>query len=178
MARFEWRLLGAMVLVWGETAADDSAYNRGVDAYKKKDYAEARAQWSASVTKGNIDAMNNLGYLLYYGHGTDRAPQDAVQLWRVAAFAGQSEAQWHLATAYDTGVGVAGDPAKAYAWYRCSIETASTKLRSDKGDTEAQILKDAKQSLAKLRLKLSADDLKRGQALAADYIRRYAKPAP
>jgi len=99
----------------------------------------------ASVTKGNIDAMNNLGYLLYYGHGTDRAPQDAVQLWRVAAFAGQSEAQWHLATAYDTGVGVEGDPAKAYAWYRCSIETASTKLRSDKGDTEAQILKDAKQ---------------------------------
>src|SRR5207302_533086 len=27
MARFEWGLLGAMVLICGETAADDSAYN-------------------------------------------------------------------------------------------------------------------------------------------------------
>jgi len=35
MARFEWGLLGAMVLVCGETAADDSAYNRGVDAAGK-----------------------------------------------------------------------------------------------------------------------------------------------
>jgi TPR repeat protein len=178
MTRFEWSLLGAMVLACAESAADDSAYNRGVDAYKKQDYAEALTQWSASVAKGNIDAMNNLGYLFYYGHGTDRAPQDAVQLWRVAAFAGQSEAQWHLATAYETGVGVEADAAKAYAWYRCSIETAGAKLQGDKGDAEALILKDAKQSLAKLRLRLSADDLNRGQGLAADYIRRYAKAAP
>ena len=86
MTRFGLSLLAGIVLAAGQSAADDSAYNRGVDAYKRKDYAEALAQWSASVAKGNIDAMNNLGYLLYYGRGTDRAPQDGVQLWRVAAF--------------------------------------------------------------------------------------------
>ena len=58
------------------------------------------------------------------------------------------------------------------------IETASAKLQGDKGDAEARILKDAKESLSKLRMKLSADEAKRGQALAADYVRRYAKPAP
>ena len=178
MTRFGLSLLAGIVLAAGQSAADDSAYNRGVDAYKRKDYAEALAQWSASVAKGNIDAMNNLGYLLYYGRGTDRAPQDAVQLWRVAAFAGQSEAQWHLAAAYETGLGVEADVAKAYAWYRCSVETASAKLQGDKRDAEARILKDAKESLSKLRMKLSADEAKRGQALAADYVRRYAKPAP
>jgi len=175
-ARFRLAVVSAMVLACAESAAEDSAYNRGVDAYKRKDYAEALTQWSAAVTRGNIDAMNNLGYLLYYGHGVTRAPQDGVQLWRVAAFAGQSEAQWHLGKAYETGSGVEADAAKAYAWYRCSMETASGKLQGDKGDTETLILKDAKESLAKLRMKITADDLKRGEGLAAEYIRRYAKP--
>ncbi|HXI47976.1 MAG TPA: hypothetical protein VNH39_05245 [Steroidobacteraceae bacterium] len=124
--------------------------------------------------------MNNLGYLLYNGYGVDRDTDRAVKLWRVASEAGESESQWHLGRAYETGIGVERSLSKAYAWYQCAIETASnnsTAANKDH-DTEEAILEDAKGSLLKMKEGLSASDLERGQALAAEYTARYGKPAP
>ena len=47
----------------------ESDYNLGVQAYRTRNYPEAAAQWKKTVARGNVDAMNNLGYLLYYGYG-------------------------------------------------------------------------------------------------------------
>lgn len=167
-------------LIASTTIAGESDYNLGVNAYKKKDYAEAAAQWKKSVARGNADAMNNLGFLLYYGYGVTKDLEAAIGLWRAASFAGTSEAQWHLGNAYQTGVGVEKDAAKAYAWYRCAIETASTKIRSKAADSEgeADILEDAQESLQQLSETITAADRARGEALANAYIARYAKPAP
>ena len=158
--------------------ATESPYNLGVEAYKTKNYKEAAVQWSKAVAQGNVSAMNNLGYLLYYGYGTNKDPETAIDLWRVASYSGHSESQWHLGNAFETGIGIEKDLAKAYAWYRCSVENASSKLRVKEDDTEQAILEDAQESLSKLTLKLAGKELKRGQQLAVEYIDRYGRPAP
>jgi hypothetical protein len=158
----------------------ETPYNLGVVAYKKRDYTEAAAQWSKAVDQKDTEAMNNLGYLLYNGFGVAKDTDRAVKLWRVAAAAGDSESQWHLGRAYETGVGAERSLSIAYAWYQCAIETASINATAPTRNhtTEAEILKDARGSLDKMRDGLSASDLETGRALAAEYIAKYAKAAP
>jgi hypothetical protein len=157
----------------------ESPYNLGVDAYKARNYAEAATQWSASVARGNTDAMNNLGYLLYNGFGVKKDLVAALDLWRAAAFAGHSEAQWHLGNAYKSGIGVEHDRSKAFAWYSCAIESASNRIKTKSDiETEADIRNDAKESLSSLTEVLTPNELDRGKALAIEYITRYGKPAP
>jgi TPR repeat protein len=124
--------------------------------------------------------MNNPGYLLYNGYGVNKDTDHAMKLWRVASEAGESESQWHLGRAYETGTGVERSLSKAYAWYQCAIETASNSSTAANKDhnTEAEILKDAKGSLDKMKDGLSPSDLEMGRALAAEYIPRYGKPPP
>lgn len=180
VARFGMVVLCSLVVVSCASVPAETPYNLGVAAYKKRNYSEAAAQWTKSVARGNTEAMNNLGYLLYNGYGVDKDTDRAVKLWRVAAEAGESESQWHLGRAYETGIGVERSLSNAYAWYQCAIETASNNstAATRNHDTEGAILRDAKESLNKMKDGLGASDLERGQALAAEYIARYAKPAP
>lgn len=171
-------LLVCSLTVCQPVRAANGSYNAGVDAWRKKDYPEAAKQWSQAVLTGNIDAMNNLAYLYFYGLGMPARISDAIQLWRVAAFAGESESQWHLGRAYEDGKGVEKDALKAYAWYRCSVHNARRKKDSDKRDIEAGIEQDALKSLQLLESRLSADELQRAGGLADDYIRRYGTAAP
>jgi Sel1 repeat len=159
-------------------APTETPFNLGAAAYKDKNYSEAAKQWTQSVASGNVEAMNNLGYLLYYGHGVDVDTPRAIALWRVASYAGNSESQWHLGVAYETGVGVQQSLPKAYAWYRCAVENATNKSRKATNGSEAAILEHAKGSLDKLQRRLGASDLEAGEVLAAEYIARYGKPAP
>jgi TPR repeat protein len=173
-------VLCTLVVVSCASAPAETPYNLGVAAYKKRNYSEAAAQWTKSVDRGNTEAMNNLGYLLYNGYGVEKDTDHAIKLWQVASEAGESESQWHLGRAYETGVGVERSLSKAYAWYQCAIETASNNSTAANKDhnTEAEILKDAKGSLDKMKDGIDASDLERGKALAAEYIARYGKPAP
>lgn len=173
-------MLSALLAASSPGRAEESDYNLGVSAYQKKDYAQAAARWKASVARGNVDAMNNLAFLLYSGYGVTKDIDAAIELWRTASYAGHSEAQWHLGLAYERGVGVQQDAVKAYAWYRCSMESASGKVRGKQKDAavEADILKDSTDSLNQLTANLSAPDLLRGQTLAGEYIARYGKPPP
>jgi TPR repeat protein len=179
VARFGLVVLCGLVVSCASVPAE-TPYNLGVAAYKKRNYSEAAAQWTKSVARGDTEAMNNLGYLLYNGYGVDKDTDRAVMLWRVASEAGESESQWHLGRAYETGIGVERSLTKAYAWYRCAIEIASSNstAANKDHDTEAAILKDAKESLDKIKDGLNASELLAGRALAAEYITRYGKPAP
>ena len=158
--------------------AGEGPYNAGVTAWKGKDYTEAMKRWSESVLEGNVDAMNNLGYLYFNGLGTKPRVSDAIMLWRAAAYSGQSESQTHLAFAYERGRGVEKDPLKAVAWYRCSIESAKRQRQIKESSTEQQIQADAAKSLAELVSSLAPDDLVRANAIADNYIARYGLAAP
>jgi TPR repeat protein len=179
-ARFRFVLLLSLAIVSCASVPTETPYNLGVAAYKRRNYSEAAKQWTKSVASGDIEAMNNLGYLIYNGYGVDKDTRRAIQLWRVAAEAGESEAQWHLGNAYETGIGVEGSASKAYAWYKCAIETASNNLNAARKDhnTESAILNDAKESLDIMKDSLSTSDLEMGRALAGEYIGRYGRPSP
>jgi TPR repeat protein len=73
----------------------------GLDAWRKKDYPEAAKQWSRAVLSGDVEVMNKLAFLYFNGLGMKPRVSDAIRLWRVAAFAGDSEVQWHLGAAYE-----------------------------------------------------------------------------
>jgi len=111
-----------------------STYNLGVDAYLSKDYAKAYSHWSEAAVHGNVDALNNLGYLAHNGYGVRENQEEAIRLWRTASFAGHSESQWHLGKAHEDGSGIERDLAKAYAWYACAIASATYKLNGESAE--------------------------------------------
>lgn len=97
-------LVSVLLVAFASTALADgkqSPYNAGVDAWKVKNFAEARRLWSSSLAEGGPDeALNNLGYLYYYGLGGEARRDKAVELWRKGAALGVSESQLHLGHAY------------------------------------------------------------------------------
>jgi TPR repeat protein len=167
----------AIALVAGCAAAPsaESEYNQGVEAYRVKDYAAARLHWSKAVEERELSALNNLGYLLYYGLGGNADEARAVQLWTQAAELGHSESQWHLGRAYEDGTGTTHNLPQAYAWYRCAI--ANAQAGPDNRDAEDQIAQDASKSLTNLLKRLPTDQIVVGEQLAKQYIGRYAKRA-
>jgi TPR repeat protein len=162
----------------GVSGADDKAYNLGVDAWHKKNYAEAARQWSQSILSGDVDALNNLAYLYANGMGVPRNPDAATKLWRLAAHSGQAESQWHLGVAYEQGLGVPQDLVTAYAWYGCAIESARRLAPSDVSGTETKIQGDAQESFAAIKDKLDKSDVARAELLRALLVQRYGIAAP
>jgi len=170
-------VFAALLLGCASSATTETPYNRGVAAYKVKNYKEAVSNWSTAAESGNVDAMNNLAFLLFNGLGTEAQPEKAIELWRVAASQGQSESQWHLGNAYADGTGVEKSLTTAYAWYRCSIESAERHSRESTDTTENQIADDARKSLVGITDKLSGNELEQGNQLATQYIEKYAPVA-
>ena len=151
----------------------ESEYNQGVAAYRTKDYVAARGHWAKAVEQKEVAALNNLGFLLYFGLGGPIEHAQAVSLWSEAAAKGHSEAQWHLGRAYEDGIGLSQSNVEAYAWYRCAIE--SSEAASTEDTTESAIAEDAHKSLTKLLSRLSAQEFSSSETLAKQYIANYAK---
>jgi len=154
-------------------APPESEYNRGVSAYRLKNYAAAREHWAKAIAvEHERSAKNNLGYLLYYGLGGEADINQAISLWTQAAQAGERESQWHLGQALEAGKGVEQSFVKAYAWYRCAAAGVPT-LSAD-ADLEARIALDARESLDGLLPKLSPAELEGAERLAKLYIAHYS----
>jgi len=157
----------------GPEQINDGPYNRGVDAYRAKDYESARALWAPEVAKGNASAENNLGYLLYYGLGGPSDQARAVSLWRKSALAGHPEAQWHLGVAYADGEALVRSTVEAYAWYKCAIANGDGVEGREREDGK-EIANLARTSLNKLQVGMSKAELEEGEILAKQYVRQYA----
>jgi len=172
-------LIVALALVTsGVSVAADTAYNLGVDAWRKKDYVEAARQWSQSVLSGDLDALNNLAYLNANGMGVAQNADAAFKLWRIAANSGHAESQWHLGVAYEKGLGVPQDLVTAYGWYGCAIESAKRLALADASGTEAKIGEEAQESLMAIKAKLDKPDLERAELLRTLLVQRYGLAAP
>lgn len=73
------------------------------------------------------------GKLLFKNYG------NAAMRFRAAAEAGHREAQYQLATMYQTGRGVPQDYAEAAKWYRAAAEVGSREARGPLGKLYAQM---------------------------------------
>jgi len=160
-------LLGACLQA-GAQPQPASDYNLGVDAYRTKDYAAARLHWRKAVEQGDVDAHNNLGYLLYNGLGGEQDLARAVSLWQQASMKGHRESQWHLGYAYESGKGVARDDVAAYVWFRCADASFRTVPPVD--DEDADMARDLTASIARTLAKIPEARRKQADALAGRYI--------
>src|SRR6185503_1425061 len=131
--------------------------------------------WRQALDEGEVRALNNLGYLLYYGLGGETDSKRAVSLWKKGALAGHSEAQWHLGRAFEDGKGVTQNYTRAYAWYRCALASAQAAAKLDP-EVETEIARDVEASLAALVDKLSPSEREDGGRLAQEFLKMYVKP--
>lgn len=88
-------------------SADD--YDRGLDAFKKKNYAEAIALWTPLAENGHAGAQYNLARMYDRGVGVAENDEKATMWYARAAELGFSPAVLQLGMNYIEGEGVAQD---------------------------------------------------------------------
>ena len=103
-------LLGSAGMSW---SAD---YQKGLDAYTKKDYATALREWKPLAEQGNARAQHNLGQMYRRGDGVPQDDKTAVKWYRLAAEQGLARAQYNLGQMYAFGTGVLKDYVYAHMW--------------------------------------------------------------
>jgi hypothetical protein len=96
------------------------AYDRGVLAVQRREFAAAREQ--LELADSDDRAYLLLGQLAGNGHGEATDPARAHELYERAAELGNAEAAYNLGALYATGQGVDQDYAVALQWYRRSAE--------------------------------------------------------
>jgi len=133
-------------------------YSRGYGV--KKDPQAAHRWWSFAAAANDAGAQYNLGLAYANGDGVAQDYAQAAQWYQKAAQRMHVQAQYNLGLLYDQGRGVARDPVRAYYWI---------KVAAAQGDDLAQ------SRLKKVAAELSADQLREGDTLADDWIKRMKK---
>lgn len=90
----------------------------------EQDLSISRVLWRAALNPDLPEAYNNLGFLLYHGHGGEIDRQGAVELWRRGIEVGSLEAQIHLASARLDRQHLAYDEKRAYALASAALQCA------------------------------------------------------
>ena len=84
-------------------------YYTGTWHYRNERMEQAATSWSGLVGRDDLggeydelrtNALNNLGYLRFYGLGLEEDKTAAIGLWREAVSLGHDESEFHLCHAY------------------------------------------------------------------------------
>ena len=87
-------------------ACSGPSFDKGIDAYKTKDYAGAMAQWKPLAEKGDARAQLNVGSLYRDGQGVKADPAEGARWYGLAAAQDNADAQANLGVLYMQGAGV------------------------------------------------------------------------
>ncbi|MEX2963468.1 sel1 repeat family protein [Microbulbifer sp. TYP-18] len=97
-------------------------YYLGTCQFRNEEYAKAAQNWTevaeqTEVKPGfvelQLNAFNNLGYLMFFGYGVDKNQEEAIEYWTKAIALGHEEAEYHLCHAYGDEKQSTYDPKKA-----------------------------------------------------------------
>ena len=117
--RFKWALAGlAFTLALPVSTAMAGAFEDGVTAYERQDYATALGLFQPLADKGDASAQFNIGSMYAYGEGVPQNFAEAGRWFRRAADQGHATAQFNLGAMYAEGLGLAQDYPEAARWYR------------------------------------------------------------
>ena len=127
-------ILCAALLLYLAKNASSADFQRGLDAYYKKDYETALREWEPLVDVGIAKAQYYLGMIYEHGQGVPINPGHAAYLYRLAAEQGDVSGQYALAVAYTKGSadGKGVDYILAHMWANVAASNGSkgaTKLR-------------------------------------------------
>lgn len=111
-------ILGITVLLALQSCSRPAgeAYSKGIDAYSRKQYAEAESFIRQAAERGHVDGMSILGAMYLFGRGVSMDGKQA-EFWLLkAARAGSVDAQSIVGIMYATGQGVERNLPEARKW--------------------------------------------------------------
>src|SRR5262249_21755466 len=111
-------LCGFLSSVARAASPTEAAFQRGLAAYNRQDYATALRAWQPLAQHGNPAAQSALGMMYERGWGVAQNDAEAVQWFRKAANQGNALGQANLGMMYEQGRGVAQNDAEAVQWFR------------------------------------------------------------
>lgn len=98
-------------------------FQKGLDAYHRKDYATAFKEWMSLADSGKARAQNAVGMLYEDGEGVEQDYKEALKWFKCAAAQGSPRGQNSLGRMYLEGNGVIQDYKEAVKWYKLSAES-------------------------------------------------------
>ncbi len=110
------RLALSVLMIWAMAGAAAAETGAGIAAFKRTDYATALKEFAEPVKEGDPEALYTLAIMHGAGLGVPKDPAAAAALYRRAAEANHTNAQYELGTALVLGDGVAQDIAEAAKW--------------------------------------------------------------
>ena len=125
-------ILALAALLLAALPARGQDFETGFDAAGRGDFAAALDEWIPLAAAGHAEAGHQIGVLGFMhenGIGVARDAAEAARLYRLAAAAGDAEAQFNLGAMHERGGVVARDKAETARLYR---------LAADQGHAEAQ----------------------------------------
>jgi len=106
-------------------------FNKGYEAYKKGDYANALSEWRPLAKKGHVGAQFNLGLMYFKGQGLPRDYRTAAKWYTLAAEQGFARAQYSLGLMYGKGQGVPQGYKEAFKWFRKAAEQGHAEAQKN-----------------------------------------------
>ena len=125
------------LLVWNPVFSADS--KRGLDAYKKGDYATALREWKPLAEKGDASAQSNLGFMYDNGQGVPQDYKTAFKWYKLAAEQGVANAHYKLGQMYGFGRGVLKDNVFAYMWWNIAASQGNREAKKNRDIVEKKM---------------------------------------
>ena len=115
-----------------------AGYIESKRAYERHDYSVAYSQCIGAANSGNTDCQNAIGYLLRFGYGVDKNPEEARRWFQLASSKNNSAAQYNLALMLASGDGGNRDYQESAKWLLRAAEAGNPKAQANLGTVYAQ----------------------------------------
>ena len=113
-------------------------YANALNAVRQGNYFSAVQELEEPAAQGDAKAQYLLGYLTFYGHGTNPSDEKAFALFEKAAAQGHARARSFMAYMYDEGRGVPQDRKQAFVLYSKSAQDGDVSAIINLGAMYAQ----------------------------------------
>jgi TPR repeat protein len=144
-----------------------------------RDDREALRLFRLAADQGNINALNNLGYMVENGRGVAKDPGQAVIWYGKAADKGHIGSQGRLADMYRFGIGIPVDYSKAMAWYTKAAQNGSINAQYGMAYMHLNGLGVAKNPVESARLyRIAAEKGHRSSQVSLGYQYEYGLGLP
>ena len=99
-------------------------YQKGLDAYKKKNYKVALEEWKifANNNPNNSNVQNYLGHMYFNGYGIPKNYKRALEWFKKADKLNDRTAQYNLGIMHSNGYGLSKSYLNAYYWFKKSAD--------------------------------------------------------
>jgi len=154
--------MGFVLLLLSSTEGWSADYQKGLDAFKRGDYATALREFEPLAEQGDADAQLMLGVMYNKGVGVTQNYKTALKWSTLAAEQGNAKAQTLLGFVYSLGEGVIKDYVRSHMWFNIAASSGESKDASKSRDFVAK--------------RMTRSQLEKAQSLARNFVSKKTSP--